>query len=928
VTYKKKLIEVALPLEAISIAAAAEKNVRFGHPSTLHLWWSRKPLAACRAVLFASLVDDPSEHPELFPTIEEQDEERLRLFRLMESLVKWENTTNDEVLKLAREEIRKSSATGLPAVFDPFCGGGSIPLEAQRLDLETFASDLNPVAVLITRALVDIPGRFRHQVPVNPESTTRLATGAEGVESLVEDVAYYGQWMRNAAQRRLGHIYPAVALPGVSKSSANVVAWLWARTVSCPNPGCGAEVPLCSKFWLSKKRDQKAWLVPQVDPNNKRVRFEIRTGEGTPPPGTVNRTGASCLVCNSPISLGYIRQEGRSGRLGTRLLCVVAERDRRRVFIPASEEQERIAAVAEPEGGPVTPLPEKALGFRVQAYGMRNHRELFTPRQLSALVTFTDLIPEVRDEITKDAVAAGHSDDGVRFSDGGSGATAYADAVVTYLALAISRLADISNAFCMWEPGRTQVRHLFTRQAIAMMWDFAEPNIFGGGAGDFAVSLRSICNVLERLPAEAGTASTYQLDARHAARSVVGDRIMVSTDPPYYDNIGYSDLADFFYVWLRLCLKDTFPELFSTLLSPKQEELVASPFRFEGDRKRAEVFFEEGLAATFSELRKFHSPDYPMTVYYAFKQAEVDQDDDSVLAVASTGWETMLNALLGSGYQITGTWPIRSEMSNRPVASGTNALASSIVLACRLRPTEAPLATRKEFFSTLRAELPGALLLLQHGNVAPVDLAQAAIGPGMAVFSRYSKILEADGSSMRVRTALELINQVLTEVLSEQEDEFDSATRWAISWFEQYATNEGPFGEADVLARAKGVAVNGLVQDGLVVSGRGRVRLLRSDELSRAWDLAKDERLRVWEVTHHLVGKLMADGEEASAVILRQVGDSYGALARDLAYRLFNTCERRKWAQEALGYNQLVVSWPEIQRLAGRDVPPTQQTLE
>jgi putative DNA methylase len=899
--HKRKLIEVALPLEAINREAAREKSIRHGHPSTLHLWWARRPLAACRAVLFAQLVDDPSSRPEEFPTVEEQDAERQRLFALLEELVKWENSTNETVLRAARAEIRRSCGDNPPPIVDPFCGGGSIPLEAQRLGLEAHASDLNPVAVLITKALIEIPPKWAGCPPVHPDAERRTTwTGAHG---LAEDVRRYGAWMRDEAERRIGHLYPEATLPNGAK--ATVIAWLWTRTVPCPNPACRATMPLARSFWLGKKKGKEAWVRPVVD--GRAVRFEIGRGpQGPALDGTVGRTGAVCLVCSSPVPLTHIRAEGKAGRMGRQLMAVVAEGRRERIYLPPTEEQARAADTSRPSDVPDDELPHNPRDFKTPNYGMRTFADLFTNRQLVALTTFSDLVTEARDRVTKDAEAARLSSHEVE---------AYADAVATYLALGTSRLADIQNALCRWENTKTQVRNLFTRQAIPMIWDFAEAGLFSEAAGDFGVSLRTLARVVEQQQG-CQRATVAADDARQDGRGLE----VVSTDPPYYDNIGYADLSDFFYVWLRRSLRDVYPGLFGTLLTPKSDELVATPYRFGGSKEVADRHFEQGFVHTFATIRERHRLDVPMTVFYAFKQAE---SEAGTAELASTGWETMLTGMLQAGFEVMATWPLRTELGNRMLASGTNTLASSIVLACRPRAVDAGMTDRRGFLATLRAELPTALRNMQQGNIAPVDLAQAAIGPGMAVFSRYSRVIEPSGESMRVRTALGIINSVLDEVLAEQEGEFDADTRWAVKWFEQNGFEEAPYGVAEVLAKATNSAVNALVDAGIVAARGGKVRLLRRDEMPVAWDPAADSRVPVWEVTQHLIKRLEEGGESGAADLLRQVG-GIGDVARDLAYRLYTICERRKWAKDALAFNALVTSWPEISRQAGMAPTPEQ----
>jgi putative DNA methylase len=926
VTYKKKLIEVALPLEAINRESAREKSIRHGHPSTLHLWWARRPLAACRAVLFASLVDDPSAHPDRFPTEEAQQQERERLFRIIEDLVKWENSTNTEVLKAAGAEIMASCDGNPPPVLDPFCGGGSIPLEAQRLGLEAHASDLNPVAVLITKALIEIPPKFAGRPPVHPDDGSSKELGSwEGARGLAEDVRYYGRWMRDEAERRIGHLYPKVKLPPEhGGGEATVIAWIWARTVKSPNPAWDGPMPLVRSFALSTKKGKETWVQPIVDREHRRIRFEIRAGPGCPE-GTVGRNGAVCLATGTPVPLSYIRAEGKAGRMGAQLMAIVAEGSRGRIYLPPNEGHERVPdSAVPPDDVPDTDLPTQALSFRVQSYGMTKHRHLFTARQLSTLNSINSLVVDISERIKRDGADARLPDDGIRLSDGGTGATAYAEAIVVYLGLLASREADFLSTLSTWSSNKQNelVRGTFSRQALAMTWDFAEANPFASSTGSLLGLTDMVVRVVSRLPT-LPQAWVSQRDARNSS----GLRAMCSTDPPYYDNVGYADLSDFFYVWLRSSLRNVYPMETSTLLVPKVQELVASPYRFHGSKHDAEQHFEQGLGEAFSHMCEAQISGYPLTAFYAFKQTEEDEDIGEQLA--STGWQTMLEGLLRAGLTVTGTWPMRSERGGRTNDLGANALASSIVLVCRPRLHDASLATSKEFLADLRSELPLALRRLQQGNIAPVDLAQAAIGPGMGIFSRYSRVIEANGRPMTVRTALGRINQVLDETLAQQEADFDAETRWALAWFDQYGMNPGPFGVAETLSKAKNTAVNGLVAAGILASRAGKVRLLERDELPQSWDPATDRRLTVWEVTQHLIRALYVAGEAKAAEILHRVGTGLGETARELAYRLYTICERKKWAKEALAYNALVVSWPEIVRLAGEGSPQDsgQQTL-
>ncbi|MGK5094609.1 DUF1156 domain-containing protein [Deltaproteobacteria bacterium TL4] len=1184
-TQKKKLIEVALPLEAINTASAREKSIRHGHPSTLHLWWARRPLATCRAVLFASLVDDPSSLPDQFPTEEAQNVERQRLFRLIEELVLWENSNNEDVLKRARKEILKSTDGNPPPVLDPFCGGGSIPLEAQRLGLEAHGSDLNPVAVLITKALIEIPPKFAGQAPVNPDSRKQMGHGGSwhGATGLAEDIRYYGQWMRDEAFKRIGHLYPKVQLPeDQGGGEATVIAWLWARTVASPNPAAkGNHVPLVRSFSLSTKKGKEAWVEPILDHQSMTYRFEVRSGTGKPREGVIGRKGGTCLLTESPMPFDYIRKEGKAGRVKEKLMAIVAEGKSGRVYLSPTEEHEQLASKANPTWIPEHDLPHNPRDFKTPNYGMTSFADLFTPRQLVALTTFSDLVGEAREKVKEDYLGAqasrlqkkadetsalpgssskvrsrkawhsrgylphfeageqpqsitfrlrdslpqsllqqwqhelqhlseedrqqerrhrieesldqgigecwlkrpeiaeilqnallhfdgiryqlhrwcimpnhvhvlitplhqnslsgivhswksytakeanrllhrqgafwqeeyfdrmirnqehwnrtceyieynpvkaglvsepqewkwsstreekmqagrlrsqGHSSqDEIPLSEGGTGATAYADAVATYLGFAVDKGSDYWSAVCSWNSGRDTIRNTFGRQAIPMVWDYAEGNPFSDSTGNFSSCIDWIWKVVQQSPAgvqgmvhqkDAATgwknlgAQASRLQEKADETSALPENApLISTDPPYYDNIGYADLSDFFYVWLRRSLNKVHPQLFSTMLVPKAPELVATPYRFGGNKNKARQFFEEGLGQVFQRARESAHPEFPLTVYYAFKQTEESESDLSGSegvspsgragrspsdSSASTGWETMLEGLIQAGFAIVGTWPMRTERSARSVSIGTNALASSIVLVCRPRLETAPMIDRREFIAQLKQEMPKALIQLQLGNIAPVDLAQASIGPGMAIYSRYRKVVEADGSRMSVRTALQLINQMMDEFLTEQEGEYEADTRWALSWYEQYAFKEGPYGEAEVLSKAKNTSVSGVVEAGILESRTGKVRLLKRNELLKDWLPETDKRLTVWEGVQYLIRELEQRGESGAAELFSHYDASLKETTRELAYRLYNLCERKGWAQEALAYNTLIVSWPEMEKLA-RDVKHTAPVQE
>jgi putative DNA methylase len=1000
---RKKLIEVALPLEAINIASAREKSIRHGHPSTLHLWWARRPLAAARAVIFAQMVDDPSAYVDVLradpklhrkaetalkarlelwkeaktlaekakgsglqvpepgpvPTLDDMlaDQERQRLFRIIEDLVLWENTTNETVLQAARDEIwqswRRACAENadhprakelfdrkkLPAFHDPFAGGGALPLEAQRLGLESYASDLNPVAVLINKAMIEIPSKFTGKPPVNREARREKSLIAHewtGAQGLAEDVRYYGHWMRDEAEKRIGRLYPKIEVtaemakgrpdldPYVGKS-LTVVTWLWARTVKSPNPAFAkVDVPLVSTFMISTKAGKETYVEPVVEGGG--YRFTVKVGKPKDTDAAKNGTklarGANfkCLMSGTPIAGDYIKAEGKAGRMSARLMAIVAGGERERVYLAPTPEHEAVTCKANPDWKPEVTISGSTQYLGVKPYGMDRFDQLFTDRQLVALTTLCDLVQEVRKRAEGDALAAGIPNDGHALASGGGGAAAYGDAVGVYLAFALSKLLDRCCTLVTWFPERDSTYHVFGRQALPMTWDFAETNVLALGSGSY---INAVIWEAEVVKAFNAGIPGFALHAG-AQRQSTSDGKLVSTDPPYYDNVPYADLSDFFYVWLRRSLKPVFPDLFSTLAVPKADELVAFAYRHDG-KAGAEAFFLDGMTQAMSRLAQQAHPVFPVTIYYAFKQAESDLTEGT----ASTGWETFLDAVIRAGFAVSGTWPMRTELGNRLRNLGSNALASSIVLVCRKRAVAAPSATRREFVTALKAELPQALAHLQAGNIAPVDLAQAAIGPGMAVYTKYAKVLDAEGKQLNVREALALINQTLDEALAEQEGDFDADSRWALTWFEQSGFDEGEYGVAEQLSKSKNTSVAGMVDAGILESKRGRVRLLRPEDLPADWDPAEDGRLTSWEVVHQLIRVLGSGGESATAELVAKLG-ARAEVARELCYRLYTLCERKKRAAEALAYNGLVQSWPEITRLAREGAKPqaaTQTTL-
>ncbi len=943
----KKLIEVALPLDAINAAATYEKLVKIGKPTSIHLWWARRPLAAARAVIFAQMVNDPGYQQgggfRYGVNKEKAAIERERLFKIIEDLVQWENTNNEEVLARAREEIVRSwretcelnkghpqaaelfNPDKLPAFHDPFAGGGALPLEAQRLGLESYASDLNPVAVTINKVMIEIPPKFAGRKPVGPQlvgdKQARLSDDWSGARGLAEDVRRYGAWMRAEAEKRIGHLYPKIEITAeiVAERSdlkhlvgqkLTVIAWLWARTVKSPNPAFShVDVPLASTFILSSKAGKESWVQPAV--NGERYRFTVKVG--TPPDDAKEGTKAAgrganfrCVLSDTPIGGDYIKAEGKAGRLGSRLMAIVAEGARGRIYLSPTDEHETKALEAQPTWAPSGDIPARLTGGTCVPYGLKTWGDIFTSRQLVALTTFSELVQEAIEKCRKDAVEVGFEDDDIGLENGGAGATAYAQAIGVYLAFALSRTTDWGNSLSRWESKAQVPQQLFGRHAIPMVWDYSEANVLCESTGSVAASIENIYKSFGKSSVGSTSVRSGYATQQDAQTQQISHCKVVSTDPPYYDNIGYADLSDFFYVWLRRSVRSIFPSLFATLAVPKAEELVAASYRHGGE-EQAESFFLNGMTHAMHNLAENAHPAFPVTIYYAFKQSETKSE----IGTSSTGWETFLEAVIQAGFAITGTWPMRTEMSSRMIGAGTNALASSVVLVCRKRDREAIAVSRRDFIRELNAVLPDALDEMTRGGinspVAPVDLSQAIIGSGMAIFTQYAAVLEADGKPMSVRTALQLINRFLAE------DDFDHDTQFCLHWFEGQGWAEGKYGEADVLARAKGTSVGGLQEAGVVESGAGKLRLLRWAELPKDWSPETDTRTPVWEALHQLIRALNQDGESAAGALLARM-PARAEPMRALAYRLYTLCERKGWAEEARAYNELVAAWSGIEQ--------------
>ena len=933
----KKLIEVSVPLEDINRESAREKSIRHGHPSTLHLWWARRPLAAARAVVFAQMVNDPGWNC-TNPTHQQIGtfgNQRKKLFRIMRDLVVWENSDNEKLLKEAREEIWKSwretceankdhpdAATLfnpdiLPCGHDPFAGGGAIPLEMQRLGLTAYASDLNPVAVMINKAMIELPPKCAGKPPVN-KSVQKIASSWKGCKGLAEDIEYYGRWMRDEAYKRIGHLYPKVEitkemtkdrpdlLPYVGEK-LTVIAWLWARTVKSPNPAfSNVDIPLVNSFKISDK--QNAWVEPVIREDKSGYDFVVRTsGEPKFKKGTVGKNGCLCIMSGSPFDSQYIRSEAIAGRMSERLMAVVCDGKTGRVYL--SPNVTKIVEVV--KHGDYSKLnlemPKKHRDFRPPKYGMETFDALFSNRQLTALSTFLELLPEVIEQIKIDS----------------EGDTEYAKIIATYLSFIIDKCADYWSSVSSWNSKRDIVRNTFGRQAVGMAWDYAETNPFSNSTGNWMAMVDWVVKVVEKLPANR---DGFALQADAQTQTISKNKI-ISTDPPYYDNIMYADISDFFYIWIRRSLQNFYPELFATIATPKKEELVASVNR-NGSKKAAAEFFLNGMQTAITQMVSLAHPAYPVTIYYAFKQSETKEGN-----TVSTGWETFLEAVIKSGFAITGTLPMRTELGNRMIAMDANALASSIVLVCRRREADAEMISRKEFIRELNRTLPKALDLMtgitpdekQDFKVSAVDLAQSAIGPGMAIFSKYSGVLEANGSKMTVHEALIQINKVLSAYLDKDDDESDEDTKFCKIWFEKHGWNEGEYGEAELLSKAKGTSVEGLVEAGVVKSGGGKVKLIHFKDYPDDWNPQKDKRLPIWEGLHYMV-KYLQDGGETKARGLYADLEYMSQSMNLLATRLYQICDQKGWAEDARPYNELTASWQAITDSTDRNIAPARNS--
>jgi putative DNA methylase len=878
----RKLIEVALPIEAISAASRREKDKKTGTIRNVHKWFAPMPGPAWRALLFAAIVDDPDD-----------EADRKKLLDLIERLVPADGgPPAPDALAEAKKLIAEVTLGDLPTVLDPFCGGGSTLVEAQRLGLPTVGSDLNPVPALITRVLTELVPKVAGRPPLVGDPTQLGGIVGKPLDGFLADVWHYGELVRERVWQQIGDLYPSAAGGGT------IVAWLWARTVACKNPPCRAVSPLVSSFELSRRRGSACWVEPIVKLDHSGVRFEIRSGAGQPPTPTKLGRGGNfrCAVCGeAAIDESYVKEEGRAGRLGLQLMAVAVDGPSGRSYVSPDLAPQRPQVNASDDIGDIE-LADDHRNLWCVGYGVRSVSDLFVDRQLVALSAFADAVASVPAEV----VDAG-------------GDLEYASSIASVLGLAVGKLAMANSTQARWRlrAVESKAEPAFSRQALPMVWDFAEVNPFGGSVGDWSQQVKAVSGGLERLPL-GGVGRVSALDARFASTLLEAPGL-VATDPPYFAQIGYADLSDYFYVWLRRALKDVHPDLLATIATPKGSELIAAPHRHGGDRAAASRAFVEGFTETFHALVSVTRPELPMLIVYAHRQEESEDG-----GLTATAWDAMLTAILDAGLRIVGTWPVHATGSSRQIGLGTNALASYVVLVCRPQLAGARVGDLPSFVAALRAELPSAIRRVQEAAISAIDLGQAAIGPGMAVFSRFAYVVDpATGQRMTVHRALELINMVRAEVIDDFAGALSPETRWAMTWFRDFGFGEADSGEAEKLFTTTNTSLGQLEAAGIATSSRGKIRLLRRDELPDNWDPETDTRRPEWETLQHLVKRHEEGGLEAAGALLRRVQGDADAV-RELAYWIVDKCQFSQSA-EVQPFDALIVDWPKIAEVAARE---------
>ena len=900
--YKKKLIEVAMPLNSINKACDYEKKPGIGpHPRGIHHWWARRPHTAARAFLFAQLIDDPISRPEDFKTEEDQKQERKRLMSIIEKLSEWKSNNNDKFFFEIRSELKKSIGNDFPIILDPFSGGCTIPLEGKRMGLEVHGSDLSAVSTILGKSMIEINELFQNMPPLNPNGN--LKNHYRGFEGLAEDFKYYGFEVIKNCKQKLKSNYETENIKDNRYKNSDIVAWIWTNTVASPDPSLnGLHVPLVKSFDLVTSRGNRVWIKPLVqgDRYSFRVLSELDGCKYEKIEGTIGRHGGRCIVSGSAITLDYIRNEGKKGLLSQKLMAVcVKGKGRKNYFSPPLNYEKNIFLNSKIEyiNCPIEHWPGST---NCVVYGRTKFQDLFSSRQLNSLIQFSLEIKKIEKQIfneIKNKLELYTKEKKINLD---LVSKEYLKLIMTFLAFTLSRALDFNNMHCRWSASNEKIMQLFARGAIPMCWDFGEANLFEDVVGGFPKIIDYQAKCIETLFVNNGKGRIIQSDAREA---VIPKNSILNTDPPYYDNIPYSNLADFFHVWLKKTIGHLYPDELSTLSSPKETELVANQFRF-GGKELADKTFLDGMTFVINRYTNFCNKDYPLVIYYAFKQSEIENH-----GIFSPGWDSFLTALISTGLQVVQTWPARTESSTRIRALGYNALATSVIVVCRKRDNVTKTISKHEFIRQLKTELPRAISDLKAANISPADIPQSSIGPGIGIFSRYQAVLENDDSHMSVKTALQLINREL----GDEEGEYDSETSFAITWFEQNGFNVGDFGSANNIANAKGISVNTLVHSGVAQSSGGKFSLLDRESLEDDWDPTTDKNLTIWECCQYLIKTMENKGEFETAKLIKQMGSRRADSAKELAYTLYDiAANKRKDANEATAYNGLIAVWSEL----------------
>lgn len=759
----KKLIETVMPVSKINSETEREKTARNGMPSNVHIWWTRDPMVVVRTSLFESLVDDPAEHPELFPSYDEQETERQRLLQIVESLAEIESADKNGILELAIKEIKRNASGQMPVVFDPFVGGGSIPVEAHRLGLKSISSDLNAVAGMITTAVSDIPARFSDTVPVHPRNEMTLDIALPGSAGFAEDVRYYGEKMQENAFQKIGYLYPKVT-DSDSGKELEVSAWIWARTIKCPNPSCGCNIPLSSSYDLAKKKGSEAWVEPVVEDGKIHFKMhrEPNTGEKNKP--KVAQTAVfKCPVCGEVTPDAYVKECGVNHKIYSQLIAIVADEGKKRLYLEATNEQEKAAQVNVPKNIPHGELPIFPKRFSPPSFGLTYYADLFTNRQLVFITTMMDLAKDMQVDIEKHAIERGFADDGITFADGGRGALAYAEAVRIVLIITISKLLDRCSNICSWSTSSGgALRNVFSRAAMPMIWDYAEGNPFARAGGSFENALSRICDTLALLPAGI-EGKTKVADA--VMPNDVTDAI-IATTLPYYDRASYSDLSDFFYVWMKYGLEDLYPAYFQGEISPKQEDMTAFSHRYGGNKKKADIIYAESMGVAMKNLYVSATTDYPSLIGFIYKGNNSSDKEDL------SEWEYFIDGICNAGFSITASWPLGRKYEESIELAESRGIPITVVL--RKKGENSLQITRRSFVAAVKREVPLLIEKMSH-KVGIMDLRSSVIGQALNIYTRNKQVLDADGSSMKPHMASRIIEQEIDTLISAYYEEASKA---------------------------------------------------------------------------------------------------------------------------------------------------------